>query len=64
MSDNTPTNIPSPCISLCALNEEDVCVGCYRTAEEITEWTQLSQEEKKAVIEKAYSREKLVNPFL
>ncbi|TQV71134.1 DUF1289 domain-containing protein [Aliikangiella marina] len=28
----------SPCISLCTLNENDICVGCYRHIDEITGW--------------------------
>ena len=32
------STIPSPCISVCLLDDDDVCVGCYRTAEEITDW--------------------------
>jgi predicted Fe-S protein YdhL (DUF1289 family) len=64
MSNEQSNNVVSPCISVCVLNEEDVCTGCYRTADEITEWTELSQEDKRAVIKRAYDREKKVNPFL
>ena len=26
----------TPCIGVCTLNEDDVCIGCNRTIEEIT----------------------------
>ncbi|MDA1342382.1 MAG: DUF1289 domain-containing protein [Proteobacteria bacterium] len=32
------STIASPCISNCCLNEEDVCVGCFRSLPEIVGW--------------------------
>ena len=35
--------IDSPCVKLCVLHsKERICVGCYRTAEEIKNWTKYS----------------------
>ncbi|MFC4654690.1 DUF1289 domain-containing protein [Rheinheimera marina] len=28
----------SPCVACCRLNEEKVCVGCYRHMDEIVDW--------------------------
>ncbi len=56
--------VASPCISICALDESDICTGCYRSADEITQWSSLSNDKKREVILKAYQREKKVNPFL
>jgi len=28
----------SPCIRKCCLNEQDVCLGCFRSLAEITGW--------------------------
>ena len=36
MSDERP--VKSPCVSVCALDEQDICIGCQRTAAEITLW--------------------------
>ncbi len=36
----------SPCIRQCCLDEQDVCVGCYRTLSEITSWSSCSDEQK------------------
>ena len=45
-----PEPIASPCVRNCCLDENDVCLGCFRTIEEITQWTSLSIEEQKIVI--------------
>jgi|TARA_R100001509_G_scaffold87718_1_gene49983 predicted Fe-S protein YdhL (DUF1289 family) len=37
--------IESPCIGVCEL-KDDVCIGCNRTIEEITNWVPISQEKK------------------
>ncbi|BAJ03019.1 DUF1289 domain-containing protein [Shewanella violacea] len=30
--------IHSPCVAKCGLNDEDICMGCYRTIDEIVAW--------------------------
>ncbi|TXS96023.1 DUF1289 domain-containing protein [Parahaliea maris] len=60
MSEQEPK---SPCISVCVLNTDDVCLGCYRTAEEITDWFMASAEEKRAIIERARERMLADNPI-
>ncbi len=52
--------VPSPCVSICALDENDVCVGCQRTGDEITQWPRMSDEERRAVLEKVALREEKV----
>ena len=56
--------VNSPCISVCYLNEMDVCEGCYRSAEEITEWSALNNEGKRDVLEKAGERLKGMNKLI
>ncbi|MGQ9425396.1 DUF1289 domain-containing protein [Gilvimarinus sp. F26214L] len=46
----------SPCISVCALDAEDLCIGCYRSAGEIARWSQLTAKEKQEVLENAATR--------
>jgi predicted Fe-S protein YdhL (DUF1289 family) len=46
----------SPCISVCALDENDICMGCYRSAEEITDWFMASDEEKYRILERVRER--------
>ncbi|BFM11650.1 DUF1289 domain-containing protein [Simiduia litorea] len=55
--------VKSPCTSVCALNEDDICVGCYRSAMEISRWGRMSAEEQQLVVELAAERRKSDNPF-
>lgn len=35
--------IQSPCIKLCTIHpEERICVGCYRTISEISDWSRMT----------------------
>lgn len=55
--DSNPRSEPaSPCISVCALDSDDICMGCYRSADEITDWFMASAEEKRAIIARADER--------
>jgi predicted Fe-S protein YdhL (DUF1289 family) len=41
--------IESPCIKLCVIHPESgFCMGCYRTGAEISEWSRMSSEERRA----------------
>jgi predicted Fe-S protein YdhL (DUF1289 family) len=53
MSDTEPR---SPCISVCVLDDDDICAGCYRSAEEITDWFMASNEQKREVLRLAAER--------
>lgn len=57
----TPAKPQSPCISICTLDEDDVCMGCLRTLDEIVEWTLLSDDEKRVVLENVAERGRLRN---
>lgn len=41
--------IESPCIGLCAL-EKDICVGCFRTRQEIQDWLYMTPEQRRDII--------------
>jgi hypothetical protein len=30
--------VPSPCVDICRLNAQGLCIGCRRTIGEISEW--------------------------
>ncbi|MBM6550488.1 DUF1289 domain-containing protein [Marinomonas ostreistagni] len=49
--------VRSPCINICELNDENVCIGCYRTGKEISRWGKMTRDEQLAVVEKAQQRE-------
>ncbi|WP_341959663.1 DUF1289 domain-containing protein [Pseudomonas sp. RC10] len=42
--------VRSPCVSICALDDADMCVGCQRTVTEITGWSRMSNDERRAVL--------------
>lgn len=39
-------NVISPCTGRCELDESDICIGCFRTSNEITDWMHKSEGEK------------------
>ena len=49
-------SLASPCVSICALDENDICVGCFRTGGEISIWGLLSEEEKREVFRRIEQR--------
>lgn len=53
MNDSDPA---SPCISVCVLNAEDICMGCYRSADEVTDWFIASAEEKTRILQRSQKR--------
>lgn len=52
-----PTDVPSPCVRNCCLDDDDVCLGCGRTIQEILAWQQGPDSERREII--ARSRERL-----
>lgn len=47
----------SPCLRLCCLDDEDVCVGCFRHLEEIRAWSKAGVEQKRIIVANAKQRE-------
>ncbi|MDY0066034.1 MAG: DUF1289 domain-containing protein [Steroidobacteraceae bacterium] len=45
----TAGSVASPCIKVCTLDEQQVCMGCGRTLTEIVQWSALSAEQQRAV---------------
>ncbi len=42
--------VPSPCISVCRMDDASgLCLGCFRTLDEIIEWGRSSDPEKRVV---------------
>jgi predicted Fe-S protein YdhL (DUF1289 family) len=48
--------VSSPCVSICFLDEDDICQGCYRSAIEITDWTILSDDARREVLARCAQR--------
>ncbi|MCD1631623.1 MULTISPECIES: DUF1289 domain-containing protein [Marinobacter] len=52
--------VRSPCVNVCALDANDMCIGCQRTGDEILRWTTMSNDERREVLLKVAEREKQV----
>jgi predicted Fe-S protein YdhL (DUF1289 family) len=51
----------SPCINICALDEQGYCLGCYRTLDEIAGWSRLSAVQQWAIIHQLPARAERVD---
>jgi predicted Fe-S protein YdhL (DUF1289 family) len=50
-------DVPSPCINVCTISPRTGwCEGCYRTLDEIAEWSQFSVDDKRAVLARLPAR--------
>ncbi|MDJ0758052.1 MAG: DUF1289 domain-containing protein [Woeseiaceae bacterium] len=50
-SDDRTTWPLSPCVMICTLDDDDRCLGCGRTLEQISDWALMSKEQQWAVID-------------
>jgi predicted Fe-S protein YdhL (DUF1289 family) len=48
--------ITSPCISNCCLDEEDICMGCFRHIDEITGWHSADNKRREEIIVNTLNR--------
>lgn len=48
--------VASPCVSICALDEQDICTGCQRTVAEITRWGHMDNLERRDVLRLCHAR--------
>ena len=48
--------VASPCVSICALDEQDICSGCQRTVSEITRWGRMDNQERREVLKRCHER--------
>jgi hypothetical protein len=42
--------VPSPCVDICRLDAQGLCVGCRRTIDEITEWPRASEARRREIL--------------
>jgi predicted Fe-S protein YdhL (DUF1289 family) len=42
--------VPSPCIDVCRLDAQGLCVGCRRTIDEIAEWSRASEARRREIL--------------
>ncbi|WP_165740477.1 DUF1289 domain-containing protein [Pseudoalteromonas sp. Z1A6] len=51
-------DIPSPCKSICLVNNRGYCKGCYRSRDERFSWNTLTNDQKKKVLSLCQQRYK------
>ena len=56
MTSGNDAPVRSPCVSICSLDENDICVGCYRSATEIVDWLASSEAERREVLKRCAQR--------
>jgi predicted Fe-S protein YdhL (DUF1289 family) len=42
--------VPSPCVDICRLDAQGLCVGCLRTIDEIIEWPRASEARRREIL--------------
>lgn len=55
--------VASPCIKVCVLDARQVCVGCGRTIDEITQWSRMTEEQQRQVVDRARQRHSEAAPL-
>ncbi|MBY5978468.1 DUF1289 domain-containing protein [Phaeobacter italicus] len=49
--------VQSPCIQICVVHPEArICTGCYRSIDEITRWSKMTNEERASLLEQLPAR--------
>ena len=49
--------IESPCVKVCVMHPtERLCMGCYRTGAEITQWSRYTPEQRRSVMAELSAR--------
>jgi len=59
---NISPAVASPCISTCRLDEQKVCLGCFRHVEDIREWRSADDERRRQICAGAQKRRALSDP--
>jgi len=48
--------VQSPCVRNCCLGDDLVCLGCFRSVEEIKEWSLVDDPGRRLILENASQR--------
>lgn len=42
--------LPTPCINVCVLDEQEICIGCFRHIDEIRLWSRSDRETQEKIL--------------
>lgn len=60
-----PKPVSSPCIMVCTVDgASGLCLGCYRTLNEIATWSQMAEPERQAIMAALPARLSQIDPRL
>jgi len=49
--------VDSPCVNICIVHPQaKICTGCFRTIDEISSWSNMSETERKGIIKELPNR--------
>jgi predicted Fe-S protein YdhL (DUF1289 family) len=48
--------VVSPCVRVCCLDDDNVCIGCGRTLDEIRRWSDMPERDKHETARQAAER--------
>lgn len=51
----------SPCTKVCKLDETGMCIGCYRTVDEINNWSFKEEKERLEIFKRCEERKSIKN---
>jgi uncharacterized protein len=52
-----PNTVPSPCVRNCCLDDDLICLGCFRSIDEIKEWGLVGDDRRLAILQAAQRRQ-------
>ncbi|WP_268820404.1 DUF1289 domain-containing protein [Paraglaciecola algarum] len=50
------SQIVSPCVSNCCLDDKDMCLGCFRMMDDILVWAQSDDNQRKKILDACTKR--------
>jgi len=49
--------VDSPCVNICIIHPQaNICTGCFRTIDEISSWSKMSNSKRKGIIKELPNR--------
>jgi len=49
-------SVDSPCVDVCELDSDFVCIGCGRTIEEILKWPYMDHSERQQTLDRIFEK--------
>ncbi|MBX7249965.1 MAG: DUF1289 domain-containing protein [Caulobacteraceae bacterium] len=61
--DRPPAPIATPCVKVCIVDgESGLCLGCYRTLEEVAGWGRLEEDQRREIMAELPGRRSRIDP--